>query len=374
MNKNVLSGFLKQRRQSVRPSPAAFTLIELLVVIAIIGVLVGLLLPAVQAARESARRARCSNNLKQLSLGMITFSDVYRCFPPAFTPGRDAGGINPGWILTILPQIEEQSTYDKMEIANLWVTGSSQIGYNHVGSSAKQAAHQGFRCPSLVCPSSPIPSVASIEFGTCLRPSYAGISGSSDAAWKSVTTATDRCPDVTTSSPNNDRIDCYNGIMTPLTPARIDDLRASVPAGSRGPYPGTGVRLEKVADGLSKVLLLGEQSAWGIDSSGARNECLSGGVHGWAQGGVYSTASEGRISNITKVQRAIGTLQCSKTFTNSNWFRTNLDSKIAFRSAHGQGAQFARADGSVGWLDQSINTTTYYLLAIRDDGQSVSSE
>jgi len=374
VKKNVLSGSLKRRQQTARPSPAAFTLVELLVVIAIIGTLVGLLLPAVQAAREAARRSSCSNNFKQLSLGMITFSDAQRCFPPALAPGRDVGGMHPGWILTILPYIEEGVVYSKMEIEKLWITGSSQIGFNHIGSSAKQAAHQAFRCSLLVCPSSPIPSVASIEYGPCLRSSYAGISGSSDAAWKTVTTATDRCPDVTTSSGNNDRIDCYNGIMSPLTSAQVDALRAAVPAGSQGPFAGSGVRPAMISDGLSKVLMLGEQSAWGLDSAGAVNECLSGGTQGWAQGGIYTTTSEGRIHNIAKVQRAIGTLQCNKTFTSGNWFRSNLDSKIAFRSAHGPGAQFARADGSVAWLDQSINITTYYLLAIRDDGQSISSE
>src|SRR2546427_1026106 len=73
---------------------SAFTLVELLVVIAIIGVLVALLLPAVQMARESSRRTKCLNNLKQLGLAMLNYQDSMRCFPP----GKGSGpcGPNPG--------------------------------------------------------------------------------------------------------------------------------------------------------------------------------------------------------------------------------------------------------------------------------------
>src|SRR5438093_12254790 len=82
-----------------------FTLVELLVVIAIIGVLVALLLPAVQAAREAARRMSCSNQLKQLGLALQNYHDTYNAFPPA----RHAGGVNICWLVRILPYIEQGS-------------------------------------------------------------------------------------------------------------------------------------------------------------------------------------------------------------------------------------------------------------------------
>src|ERR1700681_1054661 len=102
-----------------RHSTAGFTLVELLVVIAIIGVLVALLLPAVQAARESARRQQCSNNLKQLALGALNHHETQGNFP---TGGwgwwwvgdadrgfkRDQPG---GWIYNVLPYVEEESKY-----------------------------------------------------------------------------------------------------------------------------------------------------------------------------------------------------------------------------------------------------------------------
>ncbi|TWT86142.1 Fimbrial protein precursor [Pseudobythopirellula maris] len=89
--------------------PQGFTLVELLVVIAIIGVLVALLLPAVQAARESARRAECTNNLKQMGLAVQTHHDTYGYFPE----GRNAlGPMGVAWSYRLLPYMELQNIYD----------------------------------------------------------------------------------------------------------------------------------------------------------------------------------------------------------------------------------------------------------------------
>jgi len=115
---------------SVRPVPRrGFTLIELLVVIAIIGVLIALLLPAVQAAREAARRAQCVNNLKQVGIAMHNYHDQMGAFPPGgMTLNGDPWGTNANylsWRAMILPQMEQGTVYNAINFnVNTWAGGN----------------------------------------------------------------------------------------------------------------------------------------------------------------------------------------------------------------------------------------------------------
>jgi len=129
-----------------------FSLVELLVVIAIIGGLVGLLLPAVQAARESARRCFCSNNSRQLVLAIHNFETARRCFPPSMlhTPGSAFASNNGSWSVhgRILPYLEEQAAAVKVDLERPWDEGFSPVDSTKNWGTVKDAQVGSFTCPS----------------------------------------------------------------------------------------------------------------------------------------------------------------------------------------------------------------------------------
>jgi len=143
----------------------AFTLVELLVVIAIIGVLVALLLPAVQAAREAARRTQCSNNLKQIGLGLHNYHDVLKTFPSGFVANSSSDGNGWGWGAFILPYIEQKSLYDALEVSKVKVPTTA--------TTLTKTRIDAYRCPSDVGPD------VNTHRGNHGTSNYAGVAGAS---------------------------------------------------------------------------------------------------------------------------------------------------------------------------------------------------
>ena len=156
-NNNVKVGWVEHLR--------AFTLVELLVVIAIIGILIALLLPAVQAAREAARRMSCSNNIKQYGLALHNYHDVHKTFPTSQMMRMNSGRFNTNWVLC--PFIEQTPLYEKLrfipgqpwdpdfisiDIPTLrcpsdksgWVDGGWQVGTANIMVSHGDAVFTGF--------------------------------------------------------------------------------------------------------------------------------------------------------------------------------------------------------------------------------------
>jgi prepilin-type N-terminal cleavage/methylation domain-containing protein len=148
----------RRRHPGARPRSSGFTLIELLVVIAIIGVLIALLLPAVQAAREAARRAQCSNNLKQLGIAMHNYHDSIGSFPTSFwraTP--NVGGVNShSWIAMTLPYMEQGPIYNAINFS-VGVAGGPGNVYGRMNHTALMSPLN-----VLMCPSDPAPSISAI--------------------------------------------------------------------------------------------------------------------------------------------------------------------------------------------------------------------
>ncbi len=305
-----------------------FTLIELLVVIAIIGILIGLLLPAVQAARESARLTQCANHLKQLSLACIQHQETHGHFPTcgwgykwAGVPDRGFGLQQPGgWMYNVLPFMEQQSLHD--------------LGLGGTPAQRRTASARRIAAPLslLHCPT---------RRRAVLYPMV--------ERWQ--LRETDRVTHVARHdyAINGGSIRAYND--GPPSLAAADSF--SWPNTSR--CDGIGhvrsmVTITQISDGLSNTYLLGEKYLnpdhynTGLDL------------------GDNQAAFAGASHDIIRYGRA-HTLPAQ-----DRWGLT--DSEV-FGSAHSAGCQFVFCDGSVHLVNYRIDPTTHAHLASRDDGVAV---
>ncbi len=218
-----------------------FTLIELLVVIAIVGVLASLLLPAVQSAREAARRMQCQNNLRQIGVALHNYHDIHKCFPTS-SVGLDNLGGNLGngfysWLTMILPQMEQNNLYQSIDFrvgladrAN-FTSSSEYANYSIPGTHVNSAAAQVL-LPAFLCPSEPSPKVFDDELGKTAPSSYVG-----NVGW----------PKYSSIVGETGRVDQQNGIIGLVNPA------------IKEPWHRSRTTMESVFDGLSNTMAVSER-------------------------------------------------------------------------------------------------------------------
>lgn len=322
-----------------------FTLIELLVVIAIIAILIALLLPAVQQAREAARRSQCKNNMKQLGLAMHNYHDAHSTFPIGAQFPRHKGN----WRSRILPFLDQAPLYSQLSANE--PTGTAGYTSKQTAAAANKfigsyAILNGlsvsvYHCPSSAKPSSynpTSPTMNNAESGQVH--SYVGVAGSApDPAG-----GTGACsPDLS----NSRGMMCENGLLFPNGVARMRD----------------------VTDGTSNTLIIAEQSGL-VNNVSDISANYEGGWNGW-----YNSAA--RPSQLTSADTGFFGAGTTTLRYAINSRTTPLGAAITYghntiiNSFHVGGTHGLLADGSVQFFSENMDLPTLLRIGAKNDGQVV---
>jgi prepilin-type N-terminal cleavage/methylation domain-containing protein/prepilin-type processing-associated H-X9-DG protein len=347
-----------------------FTLVELLVVIAIIGILIALLLPAVQAAREAARRSQCTNNLKQLGLAIHNFHDVYKVFPIG---QPDDDNDNYAWGAYILPFLEQKSLHE------ILVNGGAALVYIPGGDNTR--VHAAIReIPGVSPPlptGHPVQNTDSYNWWCQVRNNHGNPTGARGQGAKTII-GTFICPSDVLPREDNDGYGksnycCCLGSDEPW----YNQLISGGPSWS-APSGGTGqngmfrlaqtnnfhfvTSFSDLLDGSSNVIAIGEVS----ESANVSRTIIDRVFPLWA-GGNNNWNGQWRISSWARVAGPYTVIN-SKDQTPIAGLTL---SDFSFGSKHPGGANFLFGDGSVRFLSETIDTTTYARLASINDGNPV---
>jgi prepilin-type N-terminal cleavage/methylation domain-containing protein len=332
----------------MKRSQTAFTLIELLVVIAIIGILVGLLLPAVQAAREAARRMQCSNNMKQQGLAALNYESAFKVLPPALLGSgryndtayhKTHGGVKntTGWTL-MLPYVEGSTLHSLYNFA-VCSSMSSPYGIAVMGDDTINDGVYNRRLPFLECPS----HAEAGEISSSAPGTPADFYSRRNAVRTSYFFST--------------------GIFTDYD-GRYDTASADIRQGMFG--NDGAARLSGVTDGLSSSIALGE-------GAGGRSKTYSG-FGPWGMTGAHTCCHGRVVSTVTNNLLTPTPAEQQSWAINARWPGDPLGRSYAwgFNSLHTGGGQFVFGDGSVHFLSSTMDYATLCKLAYIHDGQPVS--
>jgi prepilin-type N-terminal cleavage/methylation domain-containing protein len=350
-----------------------FTLIELLVVIAIIGVLVALLLPATQAAREAARRTQCRSNLKQILLAMHNYHDVAKKFPSGggWTQRNDGGfpGNGCSQYVAILPFIEAGNVYKQWNfggyVASLAVPPGTMIGFN---DPANVQIALNFVIPWINCPSSALTNNGNVG----LKP-------------------------YTTLPVGGIQVNQYFGIAGAVPFGTFTDTSGFVnpnfvwggACSSRGMIPDhTCVSLRDCTDGTSNTMMIGEINGYIYDNQGGHHDRRPGNAFAWFTGSTADYIPDFGTAWTLGPHYSVTTIRYSPNsgtaITAGVWSLAGCGSdpgaaggadadepNTPLSSFHPSGVMVAMADGSVNFIGNSIDMQILTLLAVKDDGQTV---
>jgi prepilin-type N-terminal cleavage/methylation domain-containing protein len=326
-----------------------FTLVELLVVITIIGILIALLLPAVQAAREAARRMQCANNMKQIGLALHSYQSAIGLFPPGeqYEAILVSGDYGPTWAVSILPYLEHGPLFDNIDLTlPTWAYPCPKGPKNH--QVAICTVLGAYLCPSsghsktLNYVSSPPPASS---FGFTMNDygllEYVGIAGSNRTA---------------PYGPNN--------VIAPMAASAGGSLHIN-----------SRITPSDIRDGLSNTMIVGEFSGLARGQTYRANGGIGENETSWGLGG--SRTSIGSSGTYCYSVRVVGFPPNSQVYWKSASAceacatpSPNTDVQAALKSSHPGGIQAVIADGSVSFINDSINIEVLKDLADRDDGHA----
>ena len=381
-----------------------FTLVELLVVIAIIGILVALLLPAIQAAREAARRTQCNNNLKNIALGLQNYHDAYKTLPmgaagrrwaaPGPTGpngGLTGGNLGSSWYVSTAPFMEQRNIYDKLMSTQRpgAGVGANEFRYGtmppDIQTDLRRLVPDYMRCPS-----SPLPDF-NTQTGNCAMATYTGISGGTDIDPANTTLY----PNVQWGRPSSNQVYMNEVPGRSLSATCNNDDGVWTSSGMLPPCEH--LSYANCTDGLSNTMVVGEQSDYLQDvdvsiSAKYRGDPGWTGATGTHRGWISGTSQRNFISrvgnwgaqtfNINTVRykpdlkRVIdGTAGINGGGNSapgcSQNRRGGRGTNNPLQSPHPGGILVGMCDGSVQFVAGTVDLAILLRLAIREDGQQV---